>query len=227
MMPPDMTLFWAGATIGAFVIGQQLYRLTGQLPLIPPIFTAVVLLITALKATGTSYESYMKGAVFLHEMLGPIVVMLAVPLFSQLRAMGKLWLRIILAVSLGSATTVATAWFLAEWWLSESLISIAMLTKSITTPVAVSVTTSLGGDTALASAAVIITGIFGVMMIPPLLRLARLSSSESTGITLGICGHAIGTSRAMELGHKEGAYAALGMTLTALLHAILIPLALA
>ncbi|MGB1090720.1 MAG: LrgB family protein [Oceanobacter sp.] len=222
----EMPLFWAGATIAAFLFGQKLYLATGKLPLIPPIFTAILLLISGLRLTGTSYDRYMEGGQYLHILLGPIVVMLAVPLYTQLRAMGQIWLRILLAVTLGSATTVLTAWTLVVWWLDDPMVATAMWTKSITTPVAVSVTSQLGGDPALVAASVIITGIFGVMLIVPLLRLMRMDSPECKGLTLGVCAHAIGTSRAMELGASESAYAALGMTLTALLHAVALPLIL-
>lgn len=226
-MLANMPLFWAGATIAAFLAGQKLYRVTGNLPLIPPIFTAILLIVSSLKLTGTSYADYIKGGQYLHILLGPVVVMLAVPLYTQLRSMGALWLRILLAATLGSATTVVTAWLLANWWLGDKLVSTAMWTKSITTPVAVSITEQLGGDPALVAASVIVTGIFGVMLIIPLLRLTRMNTPATTGLTLGICAHAIGTSRAIELGQTESAYAALGMTLTAVLHAIALPLILA
>ena len=216
-------VFWAALTIAAFIAGQQVYRLTGNNAFLPPILTGIVLVVTTLGITDTPYSTYMQGGQFLHLMLGPVVVMLAVPLYQFLNAMRKQALRIALAVVFGSGTTVACAVLLAHVWIGDDAITRTIYTKSITTPVAVAISEQVHGISALASAFVIITGILGAMMIPPMLKWLKMDQPHTMGLTLGICAHAIGTSRAMELGPQQSAYAAMAMTLTATLHALVLP----
>lgn len=217
-------LFWAALTIGAFMVGQKLYLASGKLVFLPPIMTAIVLVISCIELSGVSYATYMEGGRYLHDMLGPVIVMLAVPLYQQLHAMRAQWLTILLAIVLGSGTTLAVAWGLTQWLLDDPVISTTMLSKSITTPVAVAVTTQMGGDPALASAFVIVTGILGAVMIVPILSWMGIQKPDVQGLTLGVCAHAIGTGRSLELGPQASAYAAMAMTLTATLHALVLPL---
>ena len=219
----SLPLFWAALTIAAFLAGQQLYRRTGNNAFIPPILTGVVLVVSCLELSGVSYQTYMQGGHYLNLMLGPVVVMLAVPLYQFIHTMRKQWLRIALAVTLGSGTTIACAVLLAHFWIGDDAITRTIYTKSITTPVALAISEQVGGISALASAFVIITGILGALMIPPLLKTLRMDEPQALGLTLGICAHAIGTSRALELGPQQSAYAAMAMTLTATLHALVLP----
>lgn len=219
----QLPMFWAALTIASFLAGQQLYRLSGNNAFLPPILTGIALVVTTLELTHTSYSTYMEGGQFLHLMLGPVVVMLAVPLYQFIHAMRKQALRIALAVTFGSGVTVACAVIMAHYWIGDDAITRTIYTKSITTPVAVAISEQVGGISALASAFVIITGILGALMIPPLLKALRMDEPQTLGLTLGICAHAIGTSRAMELGAQQSAYAAMAMTLTATLHALVLP----
>lgn len=216
-------LFWAMLTIAAFVLSQQAYLKLRKPVFLPPILLAIVILIAVLLLTHTDYAVYMEGGQYLHDMLGPLIVMLAVPLYQQLKHMKKHWLRIMLAVSCGSLTTVLVAWGMTIWLIGDPLISTTMVTKSITTPVAVAITNQIGGNASLASGFVIITGILGAVLIVPILKLLNMNQPATAGLSLGVCGHAIGTGRALELGETESAYAAMAMTLTATLHAILLP----
>ncbi len=219
----QMPLFWATLTIAAFIIGQHLYRLLGNSAFLPPILTGIILVSAVLEATGVPFETYMEGGQYLHLMLGPVVVMLAVPLYQFIHAMKKEWLRISLAITLGSGTTVGLAVFLADIWIGDLAVTATMATKSVTTPVAVTLSEQLGGISALASAFVIITGVFGALIIPPLLKTTRMDSPAAMGLSLGVCAHAVGTSRAIEFGTQQAAYSAMAMTLTATLHALALP----
>lgn len=222
-----MPLFWATLTIAAFVAGQSLYKATGNSPFLPPILSGVALVVTTLELTGTEYVIYQQGGNLIHIMLGPVIVMLAVPLYQFLHTMREQWQRIILAVLLGSGTTVAVAVALTWWWIGDAVIAKTIATKSITTPVAVAITEQVGGIAALASAGVIVTGILGAALVPAMLRMLRQDDAQTVGLTLGVCAHAIGTARALELGPQQTAYSAMAMTLTATLHALLLPWLLA
>ena len=216
-------IFWATLTIAAFVVGQNLYKATGNSPFIPPILSGVAVIVTTLELTGTDYDTYMQGGNLIHIMLGPVIVMLAVPLYQFLHTMRDQWQRIVLAILLGSATTVACAVALVYWWIGDDILAKTIATKSITTPVAVAITEQVGGIAAIASAAVIVTGILGAAMVPALLKHMRRDDPQTVGLTLGVCAHAIGTARALELGNEQAAYSAMAMTLTATLHAVLLP----
>lgn len=219
----QLPLFWATLTIAAFFIGQQLYRLTNNNALLPPILTGFLLVVLTIELSQTPFATYMQGGDYLHQWLGPVVVMLAIPLYQHLSTMRRQWLRILLAISMGSATTVACAVALAYWWIGDDIITRTIATKSITTPVAIAISEEVGGISALASAFVIATGIIGAILIPIVLKISGVSHAPTVGLTLGVCAHAVGTGRALELGQEQAAYAAMAMTLTATLHAIVLP----
>lgn len=219
-----MPLFWAMLTIAFFLLGQKLYAALGNSAFAPPILTGLVLVVLTLYVTGTSFEQYMEGGQYLHLMLGPVVVMLAVPLYQFFHAIRKDALRIFLAVTLGSGVTVGVAVALTIWWVADHTVVASVAAKSVTTAVAVVLTEEMGGIAALASVCVMITGFAGVVVIPPLLRAAKLDQPKSMGLSLGVCAHAIGTSYALEMGEEQAAYSAMAMTLTATLHAIVLPL---
>lgn len=219
----SLPLFWATLTIAAFVIGQNVYKATGNSPFLPPILSSVALVVTTLELSDTPYQVYMEGGSLIHIMLGPVIVMLAVPLYQFLHTMRDQWQRIALAVIVGSGTTVACAVLLTQWWVGDEILAKTIATKSITSPVAIAIAEQVGGIAAIASASVIVTGIFGAAMAPALLKMMRQDDAQTVGLTLGICAHAIGTARALELGSEQAAYAAMAMTLTATLHALLLP----
>lgn len=222
----SMPLFWATLTIAGFILGQHLYQLSGNNPFTQPVLLGLILVVAVVEVSGTSYDTYMQGGDYLHQMLGPVVVMLAVPMAEFMASMRRQWLRILLAVGLGSGLTIAVAGGLTYWYLADSVVANTIMTKSVTTPVAVAIAEEIGGIPALSSAFVMITGLLGALMVPSLLKLARITEPQAQGVALGVCAHAIGTARALELGQQESAYAAMAMTLTGTLHAIVLPLVL-
>ena len=186
--------------------------------------TSIVLTALVLEWSGLSFADYMEGGHYLHWMLGPVVVMLAVPLFQHIHKIRKDWLPILLAISLGSGTSVLVAMLLVHFWVGDPLLTVTMSTKSSTTAVAIVIAEEIGGVAALASAFVMATGVMGALVIPLVLRVSRMDGPESLGLALGACAHGVGTSRAIELGDKEAAYAAMAMSLTGCLYALVLPL---
>lgn len=221
-----LPIFWATLTIAGFVIGQHLYRWSGSNPLLQPVLVGLACVLVVVEITQSSFETYMSGGTYLHQMLAPVVVMLAVPMVGFLHNMRRQWLRILLAVSLGSGVTIAIAAGLTYWLLGDKIVTYTMLTKSVTTPIAIAITEEVGGIPALASAFVMMTGILGAFMIPTLLKLAKITQPAAQGVALGTCAHAVGTAQALELGQQQSAYAAMAMTLTGALHALILPLLL-
>ncbi len=219
-------LFWATLTIAGFIIGQHVYRLTGNNPFTQPVLLGLLLVVIVVEISGTTYSTYMQGGDYLHQMLGPVVVMLAVPMAEFMASMRRQWVRILLAVSLGSGVTIAVAGSLTYWYLADSVVANTIMTKSVTTPIAVAIAEQVGGIPALSSAFVMITGLLGALMVPTILKVARITEPQAQGVALGVCAHAIGTARALELGQQQAAYSAMAMTLTGTLHAIILPFVL-
>jgi putative effector of murein hydrolase len=214
---------WLMITLGAYLIGLKLYQKSNNSPWLPPVMSGFFIVISILWLTDTSYSTYNQGGQLLSFFLGPVVVGLAIPLFYHFHHMRKQLLRLLLAIVLGSATTVIIAVALTHYWIGIDSITTSMASKSVTTPVAVAITEQTNGLPALAAAFVMVTGIIGAAVIPVLLSWLKLDSPQVTGMSLGICAHAVGTSRALELGQEYAAYSAMAMTLTAALHAIVLP----
>lgn len=219
----QQSFFWMAMTLLSFWMGQHVYRLLGNTPLLPPILTSFSILVGLLLILDTPYVEYQTAVMPLQMLLGPTVVMLAVPLYQAFAAIRQDAWRILLAVTLGSSTTVLVAVALCYWLIGDEVILNSLWTKSVTTPLAVVLAPELGGLAALAAAFILVTGLFGAILIPPLLKACRMDSPQATGLTLGVCAHAIGTSRALELGTEYAAFSALAMTLTASLFAFVLP----
>lgn len=211
-------------TLVAYLGGQKLYQRLGMHPLVNPVLIAVLVLVGLLTVTGTPYERYFEGAQFVHFLLGPATVALALPLYRQIERVKKSLLPILLSVIFGSAlatfSAVAIAWALG---VSEAtLISIAP--KSVTTPIAMGISEKLGGLPSLTAVFVILTGILGAMIGPLLLNLMKLKDWAARGFAIGVAAHGIGTARAMQVSELAGAFSGLAMGLNALATAILLPL---
>ena len=214
---------WLMITLGAYLIGLKIYQKSNNSPWLPPVMSGFFIVISILWLTDTPYSTYNQGGQLLSFFLGPVVVGLAIPLFYHFHNMRKQLLRLLLAIILGSATTVMIAVALTHYWIGIDSITTSMASKSVTTPVAVAITEQTNGLPALAAAFVMVTGIIGAAIIPAFLSWLKLDSPQVTGMSLGICAHAVGTSRALELGQEYAAYSAMAMTLTAALHAIVLP----
>ena len=214
---------WLTITLGAYLLGQKLYQSLNHASWLPPVLSGFLIVTSLLWITDTPYAVYKQGGQLLSFFLGPVVVGLAVPLFYHLHKMKKQFITILFAITFGSLTTVGIAIALTHYWIGIDVITTTMASKSVTTPVAVAIADQTGGISALAAAFVMVTGIIGAAIIPLLLKLFHLDSPQTTGISLGVCAHAVGTSRALELGQEYAAYSAMAMTLTACLHAILLP----
>lgn len=211
-------------TLIAYQAGQFIYRHSNSNPLLNPVTIAVATLVTVLTMTGTSYESYFEGAQFVHFLLGRATVALALPLYRQLERVKRSALALTVSLLAGSATAATTA-VTVGWLLGasrDSLISLAP--KSVTSPVAMSITEKLGGLPSFTVVLVILTGIVGASLGPIVLKLAGVGDPAARGLALGTASHGFGTARGLQMSDVAGAFAGLAMGLNALASAILIPL---
>lgn len=213
-------------TLAAFQVGMWIYR-RGQLnPLLNPVLIAVIIIVALLVATGTAYPTYFAGAQFVHFLLGPATVALAIPLYRQFERVRRSALAVVSSILAGSLTAALSA--IALGWLlgasKETLISLAP--KSVTAPVAMGIAERLGGLPSLTAVLVIATGIIGAMIGPPLLNLCGVKIWAARGLAIGTASHGIGTARALQVNEVAGAFAGLAMGLNALATSLILPLLL-
>lgn len=210
-------------TLVAYQAGIWLYRRAGLNPLVNPVLIAVLVIVGVLVLTGTPYQTYFDGAQFVHFLLGPATVALAIPLYRQLETVRRSALAILASILAGSLTASAAAIGVA--WLGgasrDAIISIAP--KSVTAPVAMGISEQLGGLPSLTAVLVIVTGVLGAMIGPKLLDILRIRDWAARGLAIGTASHGIGTARAMQVSEVAGAFAGLAMGLNALATAILLP----
>lgn len=217
-------LLFLTLTLAAFQAGSWIYERSGHKPFLNPVMTAVILLVAILTLTQTPYPIYFEGAQFVHFLLGPATVALAIPLYRQFDRVRRSALALITSLLCGSLTAIGTAVGLG-WLLGasrETLLSLAP--KSVTAPVAMGITEQLGGLPSLTAVLVILTGILGAVIGPMVLSLLRIRDWRARGLALGTASHGIGTARALQVNELAGAFSGLAMGLNALATAILLPL---
>lgn len=217
-------LLFLTLTLAAFQAGSWVYERSGHKPFLNPVMTAVILLVAILTLTETPYPVYFEGAQFVHFLLGPATVALAIPLYRQFDRVRRSALALVVSLISGSLTAIGTAVGLG-WLLGasrETLLSLAP--KSVTAPVAMGITEQLGGLPSLTAVLVILTGILGAVIGPMVLNLLRIRDWRARGLAMGTASHGIGTARALQVNELAGAFSGLAMGLNALATAILLPL---
>lgn len=219
-------LLWLSLTLLAYLGALWLHRASGARPFVNPVLVAVTLIVGVLLITRTPYDTYFEGAKFVHFLIGPATVALAVPLYGQIGRLRRLWLPIGVALLAGSVTAIVSAIGIA-WALggsNELLMSLAP--KSATMPIAMGVAEKIGGMPSLAAVAAAVTGIAGAIMATALLNLLRVRDPAVRGFAVGVTAHGIGTARAIQVNETAGAFSALAMGLNGIATALLVPLLL-
>ncbi len=219
-------LLWLAATLAAYLVGTALNRLAGGTPLVNPVAVAVAILIAVLLVTGTSYQAYFDGAQFVHFLLGPATVALAVPLRQNWATVRRAALPMAAALLAGSLVAVVSATGIAAALgaAPESVASLAP--KSVTTPIAMAIAEGIGGLPSLTAALVIATGILGAMLGGPLMDALGMRDRRARGFAMGVAAHGIGTARAFQVSEVAGTFSGIAMGLNGLVTAVLVPLLL-
>jgi predicted murein hydrolase (TIGR00659 family) len=217
-------LLWLTATLVAYALGDAAFRAAGRRPIVNPVLVAVAILALALHLTATPYATYFEGAQFVHFMLGPATVALAVPLHANLGRVRRVILPMAAALLAASVVAMVSAVVIAGLLGVRGETLLSLVPKSATAPVALGVAESIGGSPTLTAVLVILTGIIGAVVATPLLNALGLRDWRARGFAVGVASHGIGTARAFQLNDTAGAFAGIGMGLNALLTAILAPL---
>jgi predicted murein hydrolase (TIGR00659 family) len=210
-------------TLCAYVFAQWVYARCGMSPLANPVAIAIAIISVVLVAAGMSYQRYFAGAQFVHFLLGPATVALAVPLARQVPRLRRSLFPLACALLAGCVTAIVSAVAVAALLGAGSSLARTIAPKSATTPIAMAVSEHLGGIPALTAVLVIGTGIFGAITARFLLNFLRIESHAARGLALGVAAHGIGTARAFQVSPEMGAYAGLGMGLNGVLTALLAP----
>ncbi len=195
-------------------------------PLANPVLIAVAALVTLLWATGTSYQTYFDGAQFVHFLLGPATVALAIPLYAQLGRLKRMAAPLLIALLAGSLTAAFSAVLIGKLLGATDATLISLAPKSVTTPIAMGIAERLGGLPSLTAVLVILTGILGAVGAQGLYARMKCRDPAVQGFALGVASHGIGTARAFQISEQTGAFSALAMGLNGLLTATLLPVLL-
>ncbi len=210
-------------TLVGYQAGYWIYARSGYRPLFNPVLLAVTMIVVALLLTRTPYRTYFEGAQFVHFLLGPAVVALAVPLAREWESVKRLALPIAGALVVGSLVALASAVGLA-WALGASPLSLLSLAaKSVTAPIAMGIAQKIGGLPALAAVFAVCTGVIGASLGKYVLDALKIRDWRVRGFALGVGAHGIGTARAFQVNPEAGAFAGLAFGLHGALAALIFP----
>ena len=210
-------------TLCAYLFAQWVYARCGFSPLANPVAIAIALISLVLTVSGMSYQRYFAGAQFVHFLLGPATVALAVPLARQVPRLRRSLLPLACALLCGCVTAIVSAVGVALLLGASPELAASIAPKSATTPIAMAISERLGGVPALTAVLVIGTGIFGAVTARFLMNAIGVRSHAARGLALGVAAHGIGTARAFQVSPEMGAYAGLGMGMNGVLTALLAP----
>jgi putative effector of murein hydrolase len=216
-------LLWLAATLVAYALGQAARHACRGSPLVNPVLIAIVLMAVLLKATGTPYATYFAGAQFIHFLLGPATVALAIPLARNLSHVRRSFHGVGLALLAGSLTStlsgVAVVWLLG----GGRVLALSMAPKAVTTPIAMAVAHETGGVPALTAVLAIGGGIVAAVIGETVLRRLRVDDWRAHGLAAGIAGSGVAAAQVAPRNGLAAAFAALGVGLNGLLTAIVVP----
>ncbi|MFS0690575.1 LrgB family protein [Sporosarcina sp. 179-K 8C2 HS] len=210
-------------TVIAYLAMAKIYKRYTYSVLIP-VLTATTIIIIILSLFHIPYESYMSGGQWISSLLGPSVVALAYPLYKQRRFLLDHLAPIIGGVFVGASSGMVSVVLLAKIFGVNHSLTLSLIPKSLTTPIAIEVAKGLGGDASLAVVAVMIAGIFGAIVAPSIFQLLRVHSPMGRGIALGSASHAIGTAKAAEYGELTFSMSSVTMALCAIIGSVLGPI---
>ena len=212
--------FGIALSILAYWIGIRIQKRTG-LVICNPLIIAIVLVSGVLLLLRIPYEAYNAGGSIINMFLSPATACLAVSVYSKLPLLRRCWLPVAVGCVMGSLTSMGSVFALCRLFGLDQAVTVSLLPKSVTTPIAVSIAGSHGGMPPITVVAVILTGILGSVLAPFLIKLFRVDDPVAAGLAIGACSHAVGTSRALELGETQGAMSGLAIGICGIVTVVL------
>ncbi|MDR9439226.1 MAG: LrgB family protein [Halomonas sp.] len=212
-------------TLLVFALAVRINHAVGGTPLLHPVTLSIAMLIALLLVVEMDYRTYFEGAQFIHFLLGPATVALAIPLYDHRERVRRLLWPLLLACGAGIVTAVASTLGLAMLLGARTETLLSLAPRSVTSPIAMGIAEQIGGIPSLAAGLVLLTGSIGCALGPWIFRLLRIKDPVVQGFTLGLAAHGFGTAHAFaRLGAVAGAFSGLAMGLTGLLTAFVLPL---
>lgn len=203
-----------------FEIGLWINRRT-RIALFNPLLIAIGVVIVMLKLLSIPLDTFKEGSTIINMFLGPATVVLALPMYTHFQTLKENWLPILVGTFVGAVTSMASVYWMSNWFGLEEIIRTSLLPKSVTTPIAMEISSQGGGIAGITVAAVVITGITGAVIAPALIKLFKIKNSVAAGLAIGTCSHAVGTSKAVQLGEVEGAMSGLAIGVAGIFTVIL------
>ena len=213
-------------TLLAYQGAYWLYKRANFHPLANPVLLAVAALVLLLAFTGTPYPTYFDGAQFVHFLLGPATVALAIPLYTQLPKLRAMAGPLLAALVVGSLTASVSAVAIGMLFGASEASLLSLAPKSVTTPIAMGIAERIGGLPSLTAVLVITTGILGAVSARFIYQALGIADHAVRGFAIGVASHGIGTARAFQVSEQAGAFSGLAMGLNAMVTALLVPLLL-
>ena len=219
----DTPYFGIILSIVFFELGLYIYRKT-KIPVFNPLLISIIFVMAILTIFKIDIDYYSRGGNLISFFLGPATVILAVPLYKQLGLLKRNFIPIIVGITAGCITAIISVFFLTKAFNMENTIAVSMIPKSVTTPIGMEISAQIGGIPAITVGMIVITGIVGAVIGAPICNLFRIKDEVAVGIAIGTASHAVGTTKAMELGETQGAMSSLAIGLAGLITVLLTPL---
>ncbi len=222
MMHIITAIFMITLTVAVYRLALCIHR-KAESPFTLPILLSTAIIIGLLVIFDLSYEQYMIGGEWINQLLGPAVVALAYPLYIHRAILFRLAAPLLAGTAAGAFIGVVSGTAMAKWAGFGPEILYAISAKSVTTPVAVAITGSLGGITSLAAVMVMIAGIGGAITHTYVFKLFGIDSHLGRGMGMGSASHAIGTAEVMKDSQLEGSISTVAMVASALIVSLITP----
>lgn len=213
-------LFGLVLTIVAFQIGLYLNQKL-RTPLVNPLLFAIAIVIITLKVFQIPYSSYQNGGSIISMFVGPATAVLGYSIYKQLPILKKYFIPILAGCLVGSITSVVSIYLLCPLFGLNNVLTSSLIPKSVTTAIAIEISEQLGGIPAITVAIVVITGVIGAVLGPFLIRIFHIDNEVAQGVAMGTSSHAVGTSKAIELGEVQGAMSGIAIGISGILTVIL------
>jgi len=223
----ESPLLGLALTLIVYAAADALAKRFGSPAILNPVLLSIVTIVIVLKLTNTPYDRYFEGGQFVHFLLGPATVALAIPLYRNIALIRKSALAIVIAIVVGSLTAAASGVAIARLLGVPEIVVRSLAPKAVTTPIAMGISQQIGGLPSLTAALVILSGITGAIFATLLWRKRAQPDYASRGVAIGTASHGIGTARALTIDATAGAFSGLAMGLNALVSSLLVPLVVA